>query len=158
MRVGRCAIQTGTSAPKSAKLSSEGTSTSHISDNSRMQAAASVEPPPIPDATGRFLRSRSAAPLSASVRAARITKLSAPASKPSPNGPLISNVSSLLGDASSTSPKCGKTTMESSRCIPSSLRPVTCRQRLTLARASSTGISLRLPLPVPRPDQLPTCA
>ena len=62
-------------------------------------AAASDEPPPIPDAMGRFFSSRNAAPgasrpaCAASARAARNTRLSSSAPRPAAKRPLTISVS-----------------------------------------------------------------
>lgn len=58
MRLGRPARQTGTSAPNvSAIPGKSGGASFHSLHSSRRAAAASAEPPPMPDATGRFFSS-----------------------------------------------------------------------------------------------------
>ena len=67
MRAGTLERQTGTSAPSAKAASCRSDFSPHKSANRRSAAAASAEPPPIPEATGKFFSSANAAPTAASI-------------------------------------------------------------------------------------------
>ncbi len=147
--IGLDARQTGTSAPSapatSARLIRLGSSF-QSRQSSRNAAAASADPPPIPDATGTFFSSKirplGVTPASvASVLAARSTRLSASASSPAANGPVTVSDSPASGSALSRSPMPAKIAMLSSRWYPSARRPTTCRYRLILAGANAVSVT-----------------
>jgi hypothetical protein len=114
--------QTGTSAPRlsaRAARSSGASATPHRRTRPRRAAAASAEPPPMPEATGRFLVRVIAAPgvlaaRSASARAARSTRLSPSPASPAAKGPSTVKVSMSAGSILRTSPTSAKTTRLSS--------------------------------------------
>ena len=56
-------MQTGISAPSCSSLLRAGTGCDHSCDKARIVAAASLEPPPIPDEAGRFFSNCICAPL-----------------------------------------------------------------------------------------------
>ena len=140
---GRQSIQTGTSAPSAppSRLNAAVSSPQNRHSN-RNAAAASAEPPPIPEATGRFF-SRTSLPAggmpacSASRRAARRIRLSASSASRTANGPTTDKDRSSAGETPSRSPIAVNTTRLSSRWYPSARRPTTCRCRLTFAGANS---------------------
>ncbi len=101
--------QAGTSEPRPAAMSrrpASSLSKFHSRRKPRSAAAASAEPPPIPDATGKFLVRVSFAPFfsfsgAPKARAARNTRLSPSPSNPLAKGPRI--VSDRLGALSISS-------------------------------------------------------
>ncbi len=106
IRTGRLARQAGTSAPSISSRSGRASS-------ARSTAAASAEPPPMPEATGRFFSSviRASRPAS---RAARRQRLSGSAARPWAKGPVRLSDSGP-GATVTTSPNSRNTTSESSR-------------------------------------------
>ena len=82
---GRPTRQTGTSAPRSPANWPRSSADSSIRQNrhsSRNAAAASADPPPMPDATGRFFSSTSLADAGQPARAASAGRLAAPDCRP----------------------------------------------------------------------------
>ena len=116
------ARQTGTSAPRTnatpARADSS-ISTCHSRAHSRSAAAASAEPPPIPEATGRFFSRCSAASAgtpqcNARALAARRTRFSAAVPRAAAKGPETVRLSPSAGAMDNRSPTSAKATRLSS--------------------------------------------
>jgi hypothetical protein len=118
---GEPATHTGTSAPRP-PASWPNTPESRFQNrhSSRSAAAASADPPPMPDATGKFFSSTSAPVACRPARAAKVcaafkTRLSGSPASPAANGPVTDNVNRSAVDTVSRSPIPANTTRLSSR-------------------------------------------
>ena len=148
-RIGKLSKQAGTSLPSvGATDSACFGSICQREVSNRSAAAASAEPPPRPEATGRFFSSVSDAPCStaaaeASARAAFSARLSSSSLSSDLNGPVTESERSSAGTALSRSPSVQNANTVSIACRPSGSLPRTWRARLSLAGATSCAARLK---------------